>query len=193
MSFYLIDFEDSFTYNIAAEFVEVGVQCQVLNYKTLHDKIFFKHLKTKDALILGPGPGHPSHYQLDVILQDELIKKKRRVAGICLGHQLLSIALDCKVTLSGTPMHGQKMELKLDSYWQDLLKLKQSATWVQRYNSLAVFENPVRKLKGIKTIKYSEEIMALHGSHTLSFQFHPESVGTSFPKTYFRCLKEFFI
>lgn len=48
-----------------------------------------------DGLFLSNGPGDPSMCQVTVDNIREVLKQKRPIFGICLGHQLLSIAAGC--------------------------------------------------------------------------------------------------
>ncbi|XP_024870191.1 CAD protein [Temnothorax curvispinosus] len=48
-----------------------------------------------DGLFLSNGPGDPSMSQVTVENIREVLKQKRPIFGICLGHQLLSIAAGC--------------------------------------------------------------------------------------------------
>lgn len=48
-----------------------------------------------DGLFLSNGPGDPSMCQVTVENIREVLKQKRPIFGICLGHQLLSIAAGC--------------------------------------------------------------------------------------------------
>lgn len=48
-----------------------------------------------DGLFLSNGPGDPSMCQVTVENIREVLKQKKPIFGICLGHQLLSIAAGC--------------------------------------------------------------------------------------------------
>ena len=49
-----------------------------------------------DGIMLSNGPGDPSSMSLSIAKIKELIKTKKPMFGICLGHQLLSLACDLK-------------------------------------------------------------------------------------------------
>lgn len=48
-----------------------------------------------DGLFLSNGPGDPNMCQVIIENIREVFKQKRPIFGICLGHQLLSIAAGC--------------------------------------------------------------------------------------------------
>lgn len=48
-----------------------------------------------DGLFLSNGPGDPSMCQVTIENIREILKQKKPIFGICLGHQLLSIAAGC--------------------------------------------------------------------------------------------------
>lgn len=80
--------------NILRCLVEVGCNLKVVPAKTSAQDIL--ELKP-DGVFLSNGPGDPeqtSKYALPII--KELLDKKIPIFGICLGHQLLSLALGCK-------------------------------------------------------------------------------------------------
>ncbi|MFT4757862.1 MAG: carbamoyl-phosphate synthase small subunit, partial [Vicingaceae bacterium] len=49
-----------------------------------------------DGIMLSNGPGDPSSMSLSILKIKELIKTKKPMFGICLGHQLLSLACELK-------------------------------------------------------------------------------------------------
>jgi len=48
-----------------------------------------------DGLFLSNGPGDPSMCQVIIENIREVLRQKKPIFGICLGHQLLSIAAGC--------------------------------------------------------------------------------------------------
>ncbi len=106
--------------------------------------------------------------------------------GICLGHQLIFHAKGSKIEKSQRPLHGQS-ELITIPHWSQTFTEKDfsQVMEVQRYNSLCVknynFEAQVVRNK-------SEEVVMAMGPGFFSCQFHPESIGTSCPKSFFHSL-----
>ena len=172
-----IDFEDSFSFNVVQELTEIGLKVEVINWKN------FKFVTKHDLLVLGPGPGHPDDYQniYDVIRAWQIAGGK--IFGVCLGHQILWRLKGLEVMKSAHPLHGQKIKLNLTQEWQDWLNLP-SETWVQRYNSLAVIDDA--QSAGVETLVEGGEIIMSRSPEFISYQFHPESVGTKCRESFFR-------
>lgn len=172
-----IDFEDSFSFNVVQELTQLGLNVEVISWTE------FKTVSDHDLLVLGPGPGHPDdyHYIFEVIKDWQAAKKK--IFGICLGHQILWRLMGYEVTKSAYPLHGQKIKLNLTLAWQEWLNLP-SEIWVQRYNSLAVIDQIMSE--GIENLVENGEIIMSRSTDFISYQFHPESVGTKCRESFFR-------
>lgn len=171
-----IDFEDSFSYNVIQELNEVGLTVEVLHWMD------FSSVTEHDLLVLGPGPGHPDDYFriFDVIKQWQSAGKK--IFAVCLGHQILWRLKDHEVKRSLHPLHGQQIELKLDENWQAWLQLPRTIS-VQRYNSLAVIYQG--EVSGVQNLVEGGEIIISRGPDFISYQFHPESMGTKCRPSFF--------
>ena len=80
----LIDFYDSFTFNLAHYLEAMDLQLSVVRY----DQLSQETLLAADAIILSPGPGLPSEKEgLQALLQRYVGKKP--ILGVCLGMQAL--------------------------------------------------------------------------------------------------------
>jgi anthranilate/para-aminobenzoate synthase component II len=88
--------------------------------------------------------------------------------GICLGHQLMARVQGREVSSSASQMHGQAVEILFHN----------KSYLVQRYNSLAV------KIDG-------SEVNICEYQNGISYQFHPESVGTLQNEIFFKSLLNF--
>lgn len=171
-----LDFEDSFTFNVVQELTEIGFGVEVLNW------FDFSGGSSADLLVLGPGPGHPEDYlALHPFIQSWLNQGKK-ILGICLGHQILWQLRGKKVVRSQAPVHGQKVLLQLDASWREWLGVK-GEVWVQRYNSLAVPADG--DLPG-ENFSQDGAVLISRDSQTISYQFHPESLGTNCRSAFFR-------
>ena len=166
-----IDFEDSFSFNVVQELTIAGLDVEVLSWKD------FDSLPSEGLLVLGPGPGHPDDYSQLFPLIKKWIDEERPLFGVCLGHQLYWRILGEDVVRSKEPLHGQRIQLRLTPEWQEWLKVK-SDILVQRYNSLAVLEQASLRNPYLKNFIQDGEILITRGPHVITYQFHPESVGT---------------
>lgn len=167
----IIDFEDSFTYNIASMLFPFQKNLKVINHKDFFlDKInLLLESEERISIILGPGPGHPkefTHYFKSI----EQLRNRRNVylMGICLGHQVLGLMDELTVADSHFKVHGQTEQVSYKGLYYT----------VQRYNSLSVFENEL-------------EAMIRYFPRGVSYQFHPESIGTENNLVFFHELLEF--
>jgi anthranilate/para-aminobenzoate synthase component II len=165
----IVNFEDSFTYNIANVIYPFFKNVSVVEFDIFFSDNFFNMLfaeKSKVGIILGPGPGHPKSYKKFIKLINKLkMENNFFILGICLGHQLLCMSENLQIIAASNLIHGESEEIV---YKEEVLK-------VQRYNSL------VPKSRGLKIeelILYNQEVYILRSKNVLSFQFHPESIGT---------------
>lgn len=171
----VIDFNDSFTYNIVSEIYQHYKNVTVIHYQAVSFE-FLKDLETKNDLlgvVLGPGPGHPLEYNkvfpaIDYMLQRP---KKFKLLGICLGHQIIGSILGYSIVDSCNKVHGESVKIKYND----------DSFIVQRYNSL------VPRAKGLEIEKLVEddEVVIFADKSFVSFQFHPESIGTENSNIFF--------
>ncbi len=182
-----IDFDDSFSWNVIQELETAGFVVTVLHWMDLDEKV-----PDTDLLVLGPGPGHPDDYQRIFSIISNWLKDKKPFFGLCLGHQIFWRIRGENVYRSKEPVHGIRATLKLGPVWQEWLKLP-SEIKVQRYNSLSVMEEVSTRNPDVMNLISEGEVMISRGDHFLSYQFHPESVGTSFRQAFFRPLHSFFV
>lgn len=176
-----IDFDDSFSYNVVQELEAAGIATEVVNWRD------FENLPEEGLLVLGPGPGHPDEYQRLFPLFSEWLKAKRPLLGICLGHQIYWRLQGEEVVRSKYPLHGQRVKLELSPKWREWLELPEAASvWVQRYNSLSVLESSRIRSPFTTNFIQNDEILITRGEKVITYQFHPESVGTTFRQAFLR-------
>lgn len=176
-----IDFDDSFSFNVVQELTEVGFNVTVMHWKD------YENNPESGLLILGPGPGHPDDYiQIFPLVKDWLNKEKPFV-GICLGHQIFWRLQEEDVVRSKEPLHGQKVKLDLTDNWREWLKIK-GDVFVQRYNSLAVMGQAALRNPYLQNFIQNDEIMITRSSHVITYQFHPESIGTTYRKKFMQVI-----
>ncbi|MGB0454784.1 MAG: aminodeoxychorismate/anthranilate synthase component II [Bacteriovoracaceae bacterium] len=183
-----LDFHDSFSWNVIDLFSKNHFKLSRHSYKDIQNVVDSK--SAPELIVLGPGPGHPNDY-FEVIdhLRPLFEQGRTFFVGVCLGHQILGILSGGKVVSSKEPMHGCSVEVSKTDFFNfagssfPQRKFNNEALLVQRYNSLVLHSDEDPK----KSYLYDKngEILAIKGQNFLSYQFHPESVGSSFPSAWF--------
>lgn len=184
----LLDFNDSFTFNVASELYKLDILAEVIAKKDILEKLeTITRANKKCVVIYGPGPGHPDEYaQFFPIIKKALENPKIFHFGICLGHQLLWQVKGFKVIPSKIPIHGQRFKFKIPKWSEFEQNIWDSEIDVQRYNSLVVDSS-----KDGDFSYHQEEVVAGRFNRGVSFQFHPESVGTTNPSIFFKSIINF--
>jgi anthranilate/para-aminobenzoate synthase component II len=173
----VVDFEDSFTFNLVSEIYKLGYDVEVLHWKKLQSR---KEFDTT-PILFGPGPGHISEYsEVGIFIRSQM--GKRPMFGICLGHQLLMSVLGFDL-VQEHPLHGVALSLRVPD-WLHVEGLD-SIQKLQFYNSWWVLIDRSKTL-GYKIWEVDKKLIGFEGEGCLSFQFHPESVGTSISKVIFK-------
>ncbi len=170
---YIIDHQDSFTWNVVHQFSEFNnVYCS--NYFDINNKLLDK----ADTIVLSPGPGCPKDYP-DTSKLYKKYKGKKKIIGICLGYQQILYCEKGKIVQQKKIFHGYQSEVKITnnkSIFPKKFKFK-----VGRYHSLKLkepffsknFEITMRCSKTNIAMAFENKIDDVYG-----FQFHPESFLT---------------
>lgn len=173
----LIDNYDSFTFNLAHRFGELGTPATVVRNDAMTlDAI--EALKPS-RIVISPGPGRPESAGVSI---DVLKRFAGRVPllGVCLGHQAISVAFGGKVIRAAVPMHGKVSQVAHDGAF--LFKGLTSPLEAGRYHSL-VIDRQAMPADFVTTawVEGDETIMGIRHTEKPIFgvQFHPESVLTS--------------
>jgi len=170
----LIDNYDSFTYNLAHLFQELGAEVTVVR----NDKIDADEAErlAPTHLVISPGPGRPS----DGGISSTLIRRfsgRIPVLGVCLGHQCLVEVEGGEVGPARRLMHGKAGTVSRVGD-DPILEGLPPEFEAGRYHSLAAFE-PLPETLIVTARDADGEIMAVrHRDHegTHGVQFHPESI-----------------
>jgi len=96
--------------NILRALVDIGAEVQIVPAKTSAEDIL---ARKPDGVLLSNGPGDPAatgEYAVPVI--QKLVKSGVPVFGICLGHQMLGIALGGKTIKMSQGHHGANHPVK---------------------------------------------------------------------------------
>jgi anthranilate synthase/aminodeoxychorismate synthase-like glutamine amidotransferase len=171
----LIDNYDSFTYNLAQYFGELGCELVIKrNDETSLDEIVA--LAPKHVCI-SPGPCTPREAGIskDIVLR---FGSKIPILGVCLGHQCIAEAYGGKIVRASTLMHGKSSTIRHNG--RGLFTDLPAPFEAGRYHSLVVEPSSVPACLEIIAESEDGEIMALRHREfpVYGVQFHPESVLT---------------
>lgn len=169
----LVDFYDSFTYNIQHYFINLGCEVDVV----LEDKLLISAVYDYDCVVLSPGPGLPSEKK-NIFSLIEICRNSIPILGICLGMQAISESLGGELRNQSEVKHGRL---------EEILILKKDVLFAGLPNTISVGLYHSWMVEGLEenviTAKTSTGIiMALESKQEFLFgvQFHPESILTTF-------------
>ncbi|HTS32349.1 MAG TPA: aminodeoxychorismate/anthranilate synthase component II [Thermoplasmata archaeon] len=177
MKVLLIDHEDSFVYNIAQALAAEGAKVVCLRAtRPLRDALKVD----PDAVVLSPGPGHPSDLRVTGLSRAllERWEGERPFLGVCLGHQLIGEFYGGRVALAPAPVHGDTSLVEHDG--RGLFRGVRSPLVGARYHSLVVASRGIPDSLEVTAHDDAGLVMGLrHRRHSVeSVQFHPESYLT---------------
>jgi anthranilate synthase component II len=169
----LIDNYDSFTYNLAHLFGELGAEVEVRRNDAI-DADEAERLEPSH-LVVSPGPGRPA----DAGATREIVRRlapRTPTLGVCLGHQAIVEVFGGEVGFAKTLVHGKASVINhdgrglFDGVPQDFL--------AGRYHSLAAASIP-DELEVSARCGDGEVMSVRHRELPVDgVQFHPESVLT---------------
>ena len=170
----IVDNYDSFVFNVARYFEELGARPHVLR----NDAVDVQTVTAlgASALVFSPGPRAPKDAgaSLDLIRH---FSGKLPLLGICLGHQCIGEAFGGRTAHARTPMHGRASAIRHKG--GGLFARLPRPFLAGRYHSLIVELGEDSPLD-VTARSGEDEIMALTHRHhpTFGVQFHPESILT---------------
>ena len=171
----LIDNYDSFSYNLAQYFGELG--CAVVVRR--NDQVSREEIKAlaPSHICISPGPCTPREAGIskDVILA---FGARIPILGVCLGHQCIAEAYGARIVRAPRIMHGKASMIRHSR--NDLFSDLPMPFEAGRYHSLVVERTSFPSGLEITAESDDNEIMALrHRQFPVhGVQFHPESVLT---------------
>lgn len=181
---YIIDFDDSFTFNIASTYHQLGEEPLVINHREIENEMDQLLDGKRKIIVWGPGPKRPSDYS-HVFRHLIHLRKRDEIfhVGICLGHQILMTLDGFELVTAHQIIHGQAIKVFIPE-WNHRFdpQYHNQEVAVQRYNSLAI---KYKKLNSGDVYQQDGEVIMYSFKNGISYQFHPESVGTSFPSLFF--------
>ena len=169
----LIDAYDSFTYNLAHLFGELGAEVVVRRNDAL-DADEAERL-APSHLVLSPGPGRPGEAGASVEIVQRLAPSVPTL-GVCLGHQAIVQAFGGEIGQARRIVHGKASAIDHDG--RGLFRGLPEPFEAGRYHSLAATSLP-GCLEVSATCTDGEVMAVRHRELPVDgVQFHPESVLT---------------
>jgi anthranilate synthase component II len=169
----LVDNYDSFTYNLAHLFGELGADVVVRRNDAI-DADEAERLRPSH-LVVSPGPGRPRNAgQTEAIIRR--LAPTTPTLGVCLGHQAIVEAFGGEIGQAQRLVHGKASAVSHDGrgIFAGLAQNFQAG----RYHSLAATTVP-DELEVSATTEDGEVMAVRHRSLRVDgVQFHPESVLT---------------
>ena len=175
----IIDNYDSFTFNLARYFEELGAKVKVVK----NDELSIMQLQSLEFthLVISPGPCSPneSGVCLDAIVA---FAGKVPLLGVCLGHQAIGQVFGAKVIRAKNIKHGKTSEI-LVKHTNGIFKGIKHAFTATRYHSLLLELETLPELLEITAVcSESDDIEIMGIQHktlpVFGVQFHPESLLT---------------
>jgi anthranilate synthase/aminodeoxychorismate synthase-like glutamine amidotransferase len=169
----LIDNYDSFTYNLAHLFGELGVEVTVRR----NDEITVEEIErlVPAYLVISPGPGRPE----DAGVSEAAVMAmagRVPVLGVCLGHQAIVRAFGGEVGQAHALVHGKATDVSHDG--RGIFSGLPAGFSAGRYHSLAATSVP--EVLEVSATAGDGEVMGVRHRELRidGVQFHPESVLT---------------
>jgi anthranilate synthase component 2 len=169
----LLDNYDSFTWNLAHLFGELGAEVRVVRNDAI-DPDEAERLRPSH-LVISPGPGRPE----DTGVSLEVIRRlgpTTPTLGVCLGHQAIVEVFGGEVGQAKRLVHGKAAAVEHDG--RGLFAGLPQPFEAGRYHSLAATRVP-GELEVCATTDDGEVMAVRHRELPIDgIQFHPESVLT---------------
>jgi anthranilate synthase/aminodeoxychorismate synthase-like glutamine amidotransferase len=169
----LVDNYDSFTYNLAHLFQELGAEVTVIRNDAI-DADEAERL-APSQLVVSPGPGRPGDSGASLAIVARLGPRVPTL-GVCLGHQAIVEAFGGSVGQAKRLMHGKSSLVEHDG--RGIFSGLPNPLEAGRYHSLAATSVP--ECLEVSARTDDGEVMAVRHRElpVVGIQFHPESVLT---------------
>ena len=178
MKLLLIDNYDSFTWNLAQYFGELGADVTVER----NDAITPDAIVTRDpdAVVISPGPCTPNEagISMDVVAK---LAGRTPLLGVCLGHQCIGQVFGGRIVRAPRIMHGKTSKIFHDE--RGVYAGIENPFVATRYHSLVIAPDSMPDTLEITAKTWEDEIMGVRakapGAPLEGVQFHPESIMTA--------------
>jgi len=177
----LIDNYDSFTWNLAQYFGELGAEVTVER----NDAITVDAIAARapEVIVISPGPCTPNEagISMDVIRRFAGVTP---ILGVCLGHQCIGQVFGGRIVRAPRVMHGKTS--KIFHHETGLYAGVDNPFIATRYHSLVIAPESMPDTLEVTAKTWEDEIMGVRtrarGVPVEGVQFHPESIMTTMGK-----------
>lgn len=171
----LIDNYDSFTFNLAQYFEELGEDVRVIRNDAI--EVSGAQALHPARIVISPGPGVPSKAGVTPAMI-KAFAGRVPILGVCLGHQALAEAFGGRVIHAPTLVHGKTSQIIHDT--KGIFAGLPNPFAATRYHSLCVDASSLPECLEISAHTQDGVIMGLrHRTMPLDgVQFHPEAILT---------------
>lgn len=171
----IVDFGSQVTQLIARQIRNLGVYCELINYKKFNS---FHFVNENIKGIILSGSAKSTLYKSAPTIQLKLLKKNIPVLGICYGHQLISNFYGGKTKFSNKKEFGSAIlnEKKKSILTRNFFKNKTNIVWMSHSDSVNVKPKDFNIIASTKNSKLA--ILEHKSKKIYSTQFHPEVYHT---------------
>ena len=165
----MVDHNDSFVHTLSSYFQETGASVVTVRPENLEKALTET---TTDLVVLSPGPGRPSDFDVSDTLNC-CLERKLPAFGVCLGLQGIVEYFGGSLKTLALPVHGKSSKLTHMSGY--LFSGSQVPLTVGRYHSLVADKVP----SCLKVTASTGDVVMAVEHETLpvsAVQFHPESI-----------------
>lgn len=171
----VIDNYDSFAFNLARYLRRLGRETVVVR-NTEIDAGRVRAMRP-DVVVLSPGPCTPREAgcSLEVVRR---LHEEIPMLGICLGHQVIAMALGGRIVPADEPIHGRSTRIRHDG--RGIFTGLPGEFTAGRYHSLVVEEATLPECLEVAARAEDGSVMAIRHRRltVVGLQFHPESILT---------------
>ena len=171
----LLDNYDSFTFNLAQYFMELGEDVRVVR----NDELTVEEALelSPQRVCISPGPGRPAAAGITPELIAAVVGKIP-LLGVCLGHQAIAEHYGAKITHAPTLVHGKTSEIMHEG--AGMLTGLPSPFKATRYHSLTIDPSTLPECLEVTARTQDGVIMAMRHKQLdiEGVQFHPEAILT---------------
>ncbi|MCW5807766.1 MAG: aminodeoxychorismate/anthranilate synthase component II [Deltaproteobacteria bacterium] len=181
----LVDNYDSFTYNLAQYFGELGADVTVERNDAITVDAIAAH--PPEAIVISPGPCTPNEAGISMSVV-ERFAGAIPLLGVCLGHQCIGQVFGGRIVRAPRIMHGKTSKVFHDE--RGLYAGVENPFVATRYHSLVIAPESLPAGLVVTAKTWEDEIMGVRAvaappggtagpAPVEGVQFHPESIMTT--------------